>query len=193
MGTRRDGTAAGPAAGGAAAGWRPGPDDDEPPRGPDDVREVLLAQLELHRARLLRKVDGLTEEQLRTPVLPSGWTALELLVHLAAVERRWLEWGFRAEPLPDPWCDQGPDGRWAVPAGASAASVVADLRARWDVSRAVVAGVPLEARSAVGGRFPTPEEAPSLGWVLLHVLQETARHVGHLDVVRELLDGRVGE
>jgi len=174
-------------------GWRPGPDDDEPPREPDDVRDVLLAQLELHRERLVRKVDGLTDEQLRTPVLPSGWTALELLVHLAAVERRWLEWGFRAEPLPDPWRDQGPDGRWRAPDGATGASVVADLRAQWEVSRDVVAGVPLGARAALGGRFATPGEAPTLGWVLLHLLQETARHVGHLDVVRELLDGQVGE
>lgn len=174
-------------------GRRPGPADDEPPRAETDVRAVLLAQLELHRARLLRKVEGLTEAQLSTPVLPSGWTALELLVHLTAVERRWLEWGFAAEPVPDPWVDEGPDGRWAVPEGATASSVVAGLRARWEVSRALVADVPLEARAAVGGRFATAEEAPTLGWVLLHLLQETARHVGHLDVVRELLDGQVGE
>ncbi|MEJ5946408.1 DinB family protein [Pseudokineococcus basanitobsidens] len=183
------------ATGGPVGGapWRPGPDDDEPPRAPTQVRDVLLAQLELHRARVLRKVDGLDEEQLRTPVLPSGWSALELLVHLTAVERRWLQWGFRAEPVADPWRDAGPDGRWRVPAGATGADVVAALRAQWDVSRAVVDGVPLETRSAVGGRFPTAGEAPTLGWVLLHLLQETARHVGHLDVVRELLDGAVGE
>ena len=173
--------------------WRPGPDDDEPPRGSADPRDVLLAQLELHRARLVREVAGLTDEQLRTPVLPSGWTALELLVHLAAVERRWLEWGSRAAPLPDPWCDQAPDGRWRAPDGATGTSAVAALRARWEVSREVVSGVPLEARAALGGRSTTPEEAPTLGWVLLHLLQETARHVGHLDVVRELLDGQVGE
>ncbi|WP_298805353.1 DinB family protein [uncultured Pseudokineococcus sp.] len=180
--------------GGALAhGWLPGPGDDEPPRAAGEVRDVLLAQLELHRARLLRKVEGLTEEQLRRSVLPSGWTPLELLVHLDAVERRWLVWGFLGEPLADPWRDEGPDGRWAVPDGASGATVVEGLRARWETSRAVVADVPLERRSAVGGRFASAEEAPTLGWVLLHLLQETARHVGQLDVVRELLDGRTGE
>lgn len=176
-----------------ARGWLPGRDDDEPPRSSADVRDLLLAQLELHRARLLRKVEGLSEEQMRASVLPSGWTPLELLAHLEAVERRWLVWGFLAEQLPDPWRDEGPDGRWRVSGDVSAEDVVARLRARWETSRAVVADVPLERRSAVGGRFATAEEAPTLGWVLLHLLQETARHVGHLDVVRELLDGRTGE
>ena len=154
---------------------------------------MMLAQLELHRARLLRAVEGLSEAQVRTSLLPSGWSLLELLVHLTAVERRWLVWGFRAEPVADPWRDAGPDGRWAVPAGAAAEQVVADLRAQWEVSRAVVEGVPLTARAAIGGRFTRSEDAPTLGWILLHLLQETARHVGHADVVRELLDGRVGE
>lgn len=173
--------------------WLPGPDDDEPPRHLGEPAAVLAAQLELHRARLLRAVEGLTEAQLRTSLLPSGWTLLELLVHLTAVERRWLVWGFRGEPVADPWRDAGRDGRWRVPAGATPQDVVAGLRAQWQVSRAVVAGVPLTARAATGGRFARPEDAPTLGWILLHLLQETARHVGHADVVRELLDGRVGE
>ena len=188
--TRADERSRGPAAHGA---WSPGPDDESPPVGLAGVRDVLLAQLELHRARLLRKVEGLTDEQLRTSVLPSGWSPLELLVHLTAVERRWLRWGFRAEPLDDPWRDEGPDGRWRAPEGTSVEEVLTELRAQWEASRAMVAGAALTERAAVGGRFPAAAEAPTLGWILVHLLQETARHVGHLDVVRELLDGAVGE
>jgi hypothetical protein len=51
----------------------------------------------------------------------------------------------------------------------------------------------LSQRARTGGRFPTGTEPPTLGWILLHVLQEYARHVGQLDVVRELIDGTVGE
>ena len=189
--TQPDGTTP-PAPSPAPASWRPGPDDEEPPRHPGEPEVVLADQLELQRARLLRTVEGLTGAQLTTSVLPSGWTLLELLVHLAAVERRWLVWGFRAEPLADPWRDAGPDGRWRVPVGAAPEDVIADLRAQWEVSRAVVAGLPLTARAATGGRFERPEDAPTLGWILLHLVQETARHAGHADVVRELLDGRVG-
>lgn len=181
------------AEGGPVTAWLPGPDDEAPPLTLTNPGEILHAQLELHRARLLRKVDGLTGEQLRTSVLPSGWSPLELLVHLTAVERRWLQWGFRAEPMDDPWRDDGPDGRWRVPDGTSTEQVLAGLQAQWRLSRAIVAGVPLSARAAVGGRFTTAEQAPTLAWILAHLLQETARHVGHLDVARELVDGRVGE
>lgn len=71
-----------------------------------DLGATLHAQLEPHRARLLRKVDGPTEDGLRTSVLPSGWSPLERLVHLSAVERRWLQRGFRAEQVL-----AGPQGR----------------------------------------------------------------------------------
>lgn len=159
---------------GSIGAWLPGPADEAPPLSLTDPGEILQAQLELHRARLLRKVDGLTDEQLRASVLPSGWSPLELLVHLTAVERRWLRWGFRAEPLDDPWRDDGPDGRWRVPGGTSTEEVLAGLQGQWRLSRAIVAGVPLTTRAAVSGRFATAEQAPTLGWILAHLLRERA-------------------
>jgi hypothetical protein len=57
----------------------------------------------------------------------------------------------------------------------------------------VTSSAGLSDRARVGGRFATAQQAPTLGWILLHVLQEHARHLGHLDVVRELTDGAVGE
>ncbi|THA23743.1 DinB family protein [Streptomyces sp. RKND-216] len=165
----------------------------EPSHRLADPRELLAGQLDYYRATLLHKLDGMPDGELRAARLPSGWTPLELLRHLTHVERRWLCWGFAAEQVPDPWADDGPDGRWYVPDGVTAEQLRAEFTAQCERSRAIAAGAGLEDRAAVGGRFPTAEDTPTLGWILLHLLQEYARHVGQLDVVRELADGAVGE
>jgi hypothetical protein len=167
----------------------------EPPVSLADPAELLAGFLDHYRDRLLAKLDGVPEADLRRSRVPSGWTPLELLKHLTHVERRWFCWGFLAEPVDDPWADSGgdPDGRWSVRDEESLDQLVEGFRAQCDRSRAVAAGAALGDRARVGGRFQTPEEAPTLGWILLHVLQEHARHLGHLDVVRELTDWTVGE
>lgn len=169
------------------------PDPPEPSGDLSDPRALLDAYLDYYRATVLHKLTGLTEAQLRTSRLPSGWSPLELLSHLAWVERRWFQWGFAAEPTGQPWGDRGPDGSWAVPAGESADRVRTRFAAECDRSRALTRDVPLSRRAGVGGRFRTPAEAPTLGWIMFHVLQEYARHVGQLDVVRELIDGAAGD
>lgn len=169
----------------------------EPSHSVSDPRALLAGQLDYYRDTLLRKIDGLPEEELRGSRLPSGWTPLELVRHLSHVERRWLCWGFAAEQVPDPWGDGDdgtPDGRWYVPEGTTTAEVLEQFATQCARSREIAAGASsLEDRAAVGGRFPAPQDAPTLGWILLHLLQEYARHVGQLDVVRELADGAVGE
>ena len=139
------------------------------------------------------KLAGLSEEQLRSSLLPSGWSPLELVWHLRHVERRWLRWGFRAEQLAEPWGDEDAEERWRVPPGMTTAEVLDTFRTECARSRAVCEGVDLRRRAEVGGRFGTAEEAPALSWILFHLLQEYARHLGQLDVVRELSDGAVGE
>ncbi|WP_431042079.1 DinB family protein [Streptomyces sp. P1-3] len=165
----------------------------EPPISLTDPRELLDAYLDYYRSVVLRKLEGAPEHVLRHSALPSGWTPLELLKHLTWVERRWFQWGFMAEPMADAWGDRGPDDRWHVAAEESAEDVRADFLAQCARSRELVAGVPAEQRARTGGRFPAEADAPSLGWILFHVLQEYARHAGQLDVARELADGRVGE
>ena len=170
------------------------PSHPEPSDRLSDPAELLDAYLDFYRSTLLRKLDGLSDEALRSSVLPSGWTPLELLKHLTYVELRWLEWGFEARAVEEPWGDQDPDsGAWVVGPDEDLALLRARFLDRCERSRAIVAGAGLLDAGGVGGRFETAETAPHLSWILFHLLQEYARHVGHLDVVCELLDGGVGE
>ncbi|KAB2343639.1 DinB family protein [Actinomadura rudentiformis] len=165
----------------------------EPPESLTDPRELLLGYLDFYRDAVLRKLDGLPEEQLGSSVLPSAWTPLELLHHLTYVETRWVRWGFAAEPVDEPWGDRGPDGRWRVPDGMPAEDVKAAFREACDRSRQIVAAARLDDIASTGGRFDGSQPVPSLAWILFHLLQEYARHVGHLDVTREIMDGVIGE
>ena len=163
----------------------------EPSESLTDPRELLLAYLEYYRDTAIHKVDGLSEVEMANGRLRSGWTPAELLNHLAFMERRWLHWGFAGLVVEDPRGDEDPaSGRWRVQAGQD---VFAALREVGMTTRAVVADSALTDVAHTGGRWGEDDERPTLGWILLHVLQEYARHVGHLDIVREVIDGSVGE
>ena len=157
-----------------------------------DVKTRFLDYLDFYRSTVEAKLDGLGMGDLRGSMLPSGWTPLELVQHLVYMERRWLRWGFRAEPVDAPWGDAGTDGRWQVDAAETVESLLAALHEGGRQTRRIVEEAHLEDVAATGGRFDVTQ-APTLGWILFHVLQEYARHAGHLDIVRELIDGRVGE
>ncbi|MBQ1120305.1 DUF664 domain-containing protein [Streptomyces sp. A73] len=170
--------------------------ESEPAPTVADPHELLEGYLDHYRRTLLRKAAALSEEDLRSTQLPSGWTPLELIRHLQYVEQRWLNWGFAAEQVSDPWGDRRSGDvrdRWHVPEEMSTQQVLDAFHAQCDRSRQVTAAARLEERAAVGGRFPTEEEAPTLAWILFHVLQEYARHVGQLDVAVELAGGGTGE
>lgn len=170
---------------------------DHAAREPDptlsDPAELLLGYLDYYRSVIARKLAGLAEIDLRSSRLPSGWTPLELLKHLVYMEQRWLRWGFLAEQVPEPLGDRDRSGRWQVAPEETVTGLVAALHAGGERTRAIVAGAALDAPGAVGGRFAAGDPRPSLAWILLHVLQEYARHAGHLDIVRELVDGSTGE
>jgi uncharacterized damage-inducible protein DinB len=159
---------------------------DGPPGDESDPRALLLGYLDWYRDALRRKVSGLSEEQLRTRVATLTWTPLGLVSHLRGVERRWLRWGFLAEDVVA-W----EDDEWEPPGTPD--EVVTAYLAQVERSREAVGDHPLDAPSHIGGRFPSADVAPPLGRILFHLLQEYARHVGHLDVARELLDGVTGE
>lgn len=152
---------------------------------------VLLDYLAYFRSVVLDRLDGLAEDELRRSRLPSGWTPLELVHHLVHVERRWLVWGFEGRPVGDPWGDQR-DGRWQVPAGTGLADLAQALHAQAEQTERVRAAHDLDDVGRPGERWDGAAPA-TLERVLLHLLQEYARHAGHLDVVRELVDGTTGE
>lgn len=152
---------------------------------------VFLGYLDYFRSQLVTKLEGLPEEELRRSRLPSGWAPIELLKHLTYVERRWLEWGFEGRDVGDPWADSR-DGRWYVGAGETLPALVAALRDQAARSRAVVESHDLADTGQPGERWEGAEPPP-LERVLFHLLQEYARHVGHLDIVSELGGGPTGE
>jgi uncharacterized damage-inducible protein DinB len=153
--------------------------------------EVLLGYLDYFRSVLITKLQTLPEDELRSSRLSTGWTPIELLKHLIQVEVRWPEWGFEGQDVAQPWADQR-DGRWYVAPEETLAELVAALRAQAARSRAVVLAHDLDEVGQPGERWNGAEPA-TLERILLHLVQEYARHVGHLDIVCELAGGAVGE
>ncbi len=165
---------------------------DEPGVEVSDPRRLLVGYLDWYRDTLLRKIAGLSDAQLRTAVEPLGWSPLGMVKHLGWVERRWMRWGFAAEDVVA-YLPGGDPVEWGVPADETTAEIVSAYLDEVSRSRTLAAGADLATAAAVGGRFTRSEEAPSLGRILFHLLQEYARHVGQLDVARELVDGVTGE
>jgi uncharacterized damage-inducible protein DinB len=153
--------------------------------------EVFTRYLEFFRDRLTEKVRELPAEELRRSRLPSGWTPLELVKHLTYVERRWLEWGFEGRAMPDPWGDQRGD-RWYVAPEETRDSLLVGLADQAERSQAVIDGHDLDEVGQPGERW-SGELPATLERVLFHLTQEYARHVGHLDIVCELVGGPTGE
>jgi len=163
------------------------------PSIPADSRaKVFLRYLDYFRSRVIAKLRDLPLEELRNSRLPSGWSPLELVKHLRYMERRWLEWGFMGQPVPEPWGDQVDDHRWALTDADTRESLIADLTAQAARSREIILAHELDAIGQPGERWAGADPA-NLERVLFHVMQEYARHLGHLDIVVELATGKVGE
>jgi hypothetical protein len=161
------------------------------PSSTSDLRGLMLQYLDYYRSAIAGKIDGLERGDLYRSTVPSGWTPAGLINHLANVERRWLRWGFMAEPVLDPWRDDVGE-RWLTP-DVSADVLISMLDRTGSRTRAIVEAYELTDTAQIGGRFSEESSAPQLQWILLHLIQEYARHSGHLDVSRELIDGTVGE
>ncbi|GAB3595580.1 DinB family protein [Angustibacter peucedani] len=146
--------------------------------------ETGRAFLEFARRCVLKKLDGLDEEQLRVE-LPSGTNLIGMVHHLAVSERYWFGWHVAGTGADD---DRA-DFTMAVPPGRSTQDVLADYRAACAESDAIVerVGDP----DALTAR-PVGEHRRRLRWVLVHMTTETTRHAGHADVIREQLDGTTG-
>ena len=154
-------------------------------------REIFLRYLSYFRSRVVIKLREMPADQLRRSILPSGWTPIELLKHLQHVEMRWLEWGFEGKDVAEPWGD-GRDGRWHVDKDETLDGLIATLAAQAELSTAVIDSHDLAQTGQPGERWDG-DDPPPLERILFHLLQEYARHVGHLDLVAELVAGSTGE
>ncbi|WP_129842171.1 DinB family protein [Streptomyces sp. RFCAC02] len=151
-------------------------------------KQALSAFLAAQRGVVLAVVEGLDARALTTAVLPSGWTPLGLVEHLGHAERHWLQEVVAGAAEPLAWADDHAPLTTPRPPE-EVFAFYADQCRRSDE---VIARTPLSAPPL--GRHPDPldGEVTDLRWVLLHMIEETARHAGHLDIVRELIDGRTG-
>jgi hypothetical protein len=140
--------------------------DVGPPRTGGGEKDVLLGFLDYLRAAVIAKIDGLGEPQVRTPGVPSGTNLLGLVKHLTHVERHWL----LDEKVSD----------WQATFHAGPDENVADIIRGYRETNARVNEV------VAGG------DVAALRWTLTHLIEETGRHAGHADILRELADGATG-
>jgi uncharacterized damage-inducible protein DinB len=152
---------------------------------------VFLGYLDYFRAQLVTRLAGLSEADLRVSRLPSGWAPIELLKHLRYVELRWLEWGFEGRDAGDPWADNS-GGRWYVGPDETLAGLTGALHAQAARTRAIIEAHDLDEAGQPGDRWDG-EPPATLERILFHLLQEYARHTGHLDIATELAGGPTGE
>jgi hypothetical protein len=161
----------------------------------DDMRKMSLHRhLQRLREGVLWKLDGLSERQVRWPMVPTGTNLLGLVKHLACVEYAYLGTALdRTPPEPVPWWDDDAEANadmWAT-AEESRDDVLGLYRRACAHSDRTIADVPL-AKAGHVPWWPTVEQNPTLHTLLITVVVETARHAGHADILRELIDGRVG-
>ncbi|ROQ64909.1 uncharacterized protein DUF664 [Rathayibacter sp. PhB152] len=157
-----------------------------------DQKQTLLRYLQEGRDALLQKLDGLGEYDLRRPLVPTGTNLLGLVKHVSGTEAGYLGAVFgRPFPEPMPWMEDESEPNadmWAT-ADESREQVVEQYRRVWAHSDATVAALDLDAPGVVP--WWTTRDV-TLHRILVHLTAETHRHAGHADIVRELIDGRVG-
>jgi uncharacterized damage-inducible protein DinB len=160
-----------------------------------DERTSLDEFLDYHRATLLDRTEGLDAEALRQRLPTSELSLGGLLKHLALVEDDWIQVDFLGGPPVEPWASApwDDDKDWEFhSADADDPAELRDLyRAACGRSRRALTGRGLDELSV--GRDRQTGQPWSLRWILIHLIEETARHNGHADLLREAIDGRTGE
>ncbi len=153
-----------------------------------DEKAMLQAFLNFHRATFVIKVSGLSEAKVRQVMSPSSMTMLSLLKHVTYAERYWFQYVFAGLDVYVPQADDDPDPQWQIEPGDTLASGLAFCQQEVAHSDVIIAAHTL---AALAKRPPGPDH--SLRYIMLHMIEETARHNGHADIFREILDGKVGE
>jgi uncharacterized damage-inducible protein DinB len=163
----------------------------ETPRSADE-RTMLMAWLEWERETMVDKITGLTEEQARWKPAPTANSLLGLILHLAAVESWWFSECFVGAPDDFPkWGDHENDRDWEMKPSEEHTIEwgVALYRRYWQRGNEIAAAADLD---AIGKHERAVKNNISMRWILVHMIEETARHAGHADITRELIDGKTG-
>jgi hypothetical protein len=162
------------------------------PEDKDD--QALLDFLHAQRNVVLSVVAGLDEEAWHRSVVPSGWTPAGLVEHLGGAEWHWFQGvvaGKHPEPAPGDEDLPPYDPMAAFVTDEPSAEIIGFYREQCASSDAVLAVTPLSAQPRGRHGVPGQDEPPDVRWVVLHMIEETARHAGHLDIARELIDGQI--
>lgn len=152
-----------------------------------DEGPMIVSILNKQREVILWKLEGLSDEELRRPMTPSGTNLLGLVKHLAAVEYGWFctTFGRTTEPLPFDEDDEDADLR--VNDDESTENIVAFYRRACDAADLAMSEIGLDGEGTAWFG-----DTVSMRWVILHMIEETARHAGHADILREMIDGTTG-
>ena len=151
-------------------------------------KEVLAGFLDHYRAAMLGVCQGLSDEDLRRSVVPSVTTLLGIVKHLAYVERGWFQENVANEPFDYPFPEDDPDADFRVENDETADEIFELYRAACERSREALAMASLDDPIL----NPKRSRDYNVRWVVVHMIEETARHVGQADIIREQLDGRTG-
>jgi uncharacterized damage-inducible protein DinB len=165
----------------------PQPTEDQPDSTGSE-RQVLEAFLDFHRQVLVSKVDGISETQARHRRVPSKTTLAGLIKHMIGVERGWFQEGLAGRNPEDIGPNVGGgDESWDLAESETVSSLIKEYEQTCEQSRQTAA------RFALDDGVPEPDTGQvSLRWVYVHMIEETARHVGHADILREQTDGAAG-
>jgi uncharacterized damage-inducible protein DinB len=148
-------------------------------------KDALCGFLDHYRQVMLDVCQGLSEEQLRRPMTPSATSLLGLVKHLAYCEQGWFQEAIAGNKLDYPqYLLEDPDADMRATGSETADEILELYRRSCDASRRVLAGVSLDDPAKGDTRFDY-----NVRWIVLHMIEETARHAGHADILRELIDG----
>ncbi len=154
-------------------------------------RETLEGFLDWYRAVVERKLDGLTPDAAKRVMTPTGMSPLGILKHLGWVERGWFRETFAGEDVEAIDMDGDNSAEFAIGGDDTVESVLAFYRAEVGQSRRICSDA--LSLDDVSAKETSYREQVSLRWIMVHMLEETARHAGHLDLMREEIDGQVGD
>ncbi|MFI5712652.1 DinB family protein [Kribbella sp. NPDC051620] len=155
--------------------------------------QLLQSFLDAQRGRVFEIVEGLTPEQLTKAVLPSGWTVLGMIEHLGGAERHWFQQVALGAADPFPWPEEPTeDDEGGFSSALSPETVFGFYRDQIARSNEVLASVPWDTPPVGDHGQGDTSLITDLRFIVLHLIEETARHLGHLDAARELIDGRTG-